>query len=191
MTLLHRNNLKWSINEVLALQREYELLGMSIQDISEKHQRTIEAILFKLQQEKFIETWIDATGYQEYSKTQSTFPDSFVYKSDNDDDKDSDYKPEFKEELDEELDEESEVDDKDSDYQDGIEDEESDEESDEEESEVDDKDSDYQDEDEDEESDEEESDISVFDKRLSNLESGIESIKKMIMSLENKLNTIQ
>lgn len=69
MTLTYRHNFKWNINELLSLQREYELLEMTIQDIAIKHERNVDAILYRLQQEGFIKTWIDARGYQEYSKT--------------------------------------------------------------------------------------------------------------------------
>jgi hypothetical protein len=69
MSLPYRHNFKWNINELLSLQREYELLEMTIQEIASKHERTIEAILYRLQKEGLIETWIDARGYQEYSKT--------------------------------------------------------------------------------------------------------------------------
>ena len=68
MSLPYRHNFKWNINELLSLQREYELLEMTIQDIAAKHERTVDAILYRLQQEGFIETWVDARGYQEYSK---------------------------------------------------------------------------------------------------------------------------
>jgi hypothetical protein len=68
MSLPYRHNFKWNVNELLSLQREYELLEMTIQDIADKHERTVDAILYRLQQEGFIETWIDARGYQEYSK---------------------------------------------------------------------------------------------------------------------------
>lgn len=69
MSLPYRHNFKWNVNELLSLQREYELLEMTIQDIAIKHERTVDAILYRLQQEEFIESWIDARGYQEYSKT--------------------------------------------------------------------------------------------------------------------------
>jgi len=69
MSLPYRHNFKWNVNELLSLQREYELLEMTIQDIADKHERTTDAILYRLQKEGFIETWIDARGYQEYSKT--------------------------------------------------------------------------------------------------------------------------
>jgi len=68
MELPNRHNNKWNISEVISLQREYELLKMTIQEIANVHNRTVEAILYKLQSEGFIESWIDATGYQEYSK---------------------------------------------------------------------------------------------------------------------------
>ena len=68
MSLPYRHNFKWNINELLSLQREYELLEMTIQDIADRHERSVDAILYRLQQEGFIETWVDARGYQEYAK---------------------------------------------------------------------------------------------------------------------------
>jgi hypothetical protein len=44
---------RWNVNELLQLQREFELLEMSIDDIALKHQRTPNAIMFKLDQEGF------------------------------------------------------------------------------------------------------------------------------------------
>ena len=46
-----RHNNKWTVNELLSLQREYELLGWSIDQIAEKHQRTPNAIMHKLDYE--------------------------------------------------------------------------------------------------------------------------------------------
>jgi hypothetical protein len=68
MSLPYRHNFKWNVNELLSLQREYELLEMTIQDIADRHERTVDAILYRLCQEGFIESWIDARGYQEYAK---------------------------------------------------------------------------------------------------------------------------
>jgi hypothetical protein len=48
-----RHNRFWTINECLQLQREYELLGWTIQQIAEKHQRTPNAIMHKLDAERF------------------------------------------------------------------------------------------------------------------------------------------
>ena len=105
MTMPYRHNFKWNVNELLSLQREYELLEMTIQDIANKHERSIDAVLFRLQKEGFIETWIDARGYQEYSKTLPYLVgsldsgiNSYDYGEDVDteldDDKDSDYEEE-------------------------------------------------------------------------------------------------
>jgi len=44
---------KWSVNEILNLQREYELLEMSINEIAKKHKRTQESILWKIEEECF------------------------------------------------------------------------------------------------------------------------------------------
>ena len=97
-SLPQRHNFKWNINEILSLQREYELLEMSIQDISAKHGRTVVSILYRLQQEGFIETWVDARGYQEFSKTQSYLVGSLDCEesvSQNNNDSDSDYEEEL------------------------------------------------------------------------------------------------
>ena len=48
-----RYGFKWSFNEVLSLQREFELLGWDIEQIAQKHQRTPNAIMYKLDQEGF------------------------------------------------------------------------------------------------------------------------------------------
>ena len=58
-----RRGNKWTINEVLSLQREYELLELSVQEIAERHKRSVTAILCKLEAEGFISSWDDARGY--------------------------------------------------------------------------------------------------------------------------------
>ena len=54
---------KWTVNEVLQLQREYELLEMSVQDIAKIHNRTVNAIVSKLMNENFISSFNEARGY--------------------------------------------------------------------------------------------------------------------------------
>lgn len=66
-TTENRAGKKWTINEVLALQREYELLKMTIQEIAVRHQRSVDGILFKLEREGFIENWNVARGIKEYN----------------------------------------------------------------------------------------------------------------------------
>lgn len=53
MNNLNRVGNKWTVNEVLSLQREYELLGWDIERIAQKHGRTSNAIMYKLDQEGF------------------------------------------------------------------------------------------------------------------------------------------
>jgi len=115
MSLPNRHNFKWNVNELISFQREYELLEMTIQDIAAKHERTVDAILYRLCQKGFIESWVDARGYQEYSKnfefvvgSLDTGVNAYDYGEDaeTDDDvneKDSDYEEE-EEEDDEDYD---------------------------------------------------------------------------------------
>jgi len=58
-----RANFKWNINEVLALQREYELLEWSVDEIASKHERSVDGIACKLVAEGFIKCRFDARGY--------------------------------------------------------------------------------------------------------------------------------
>jgi hypothetical protein len=60
--MARRVNFKWNINEILALQREYELLEMTVQEIAAKHERNVAAIAFKLEKEGFIDSRHNARG---------------------------------------------------------------------------------------------------------------------------------
>jgi hypothetical protein len=60
-----RANKKWTINEALKLQREYELLGMDVNQIAIAHERSANAIAHRLEHEKIIDKWSDARGYKE------------------------------------------------------------------------------------------------------------------------------
>ena len=70
-TTYKRNGNRWTINEILTLQREYELLEWSVYKIAEKHQRTVMAILCKLKAECFIQHFKEARGFdvEEYRKS--------------------------------------------------------------------------------------------------------------------------
>jgi hypothetical protein len=48
---MNRVGFKWTVNEILSLQREFELLGWTIDQIALKHKRTPNAIMYKLDQE--------------------------------------------------------------------------------------------------------------------------------------------
>lgn len=53
--MYRRANAKWTVNECLRLEREYDLLELSIQDIALLHERSPEAILYKLDNEGIAE----------------------------------------------------------------------------------------------------------------------------------------
>ena len=76
--LTTRVGFKWSVNEVLSLQREFELLGWTIEQIAQKHKRTPSAITFKLYQE----------GFDNHYKINSKL--NFEQNKDNDQDNDQD-----------------------------------------------------------------------------------------------------
>ena len=55
MTTCRRSGFKQTINEILSLQREYELLSLSVSDIADRHERSFFSILNKLKIEGFID----------------------------------------------------------------------------------------------------------------------------------------
>jgi hypothetical protein len=62
---MNRAGFKWTVNEILSLQREFELLGMTIDEIALKHQRTPNAIMFKLDQEGFADYNVLYSNYHD------------------------------------------------------------------------------------------------------------------------------
>jgi ribosomal protein S8 len=87
MSNYKRSGNKWSVNELLTLQREYELLEMDVEEISLKHKRTTEAILHKLESEGFISSWNNARGYSVKGNKESVIKNSKVVNETNEVDK--------------------------------------------------------------------------------------------------------
>jgi len=52
-----RHYFKWNNRELIELQREYELLELSIQEIADRHRRSVNAILCRLEKENFVRDW--------------------------------------------------------------------------------------------------------------------------------------
>jgi len=73
-----RVNKKWTVNELLSLQREYELLEMDIFDIALKHKRTPNAILYKLNDEGLIDDFSEARGYDKFYKQEENIDDKLA-----------------------------------------------------------------------------------------------------------------
>ena len=76
-----RQGNKWAINELISLQREYELLELTVKEIAEKHQRSETAILYKLESEGLIESWNSARGFvsQDYQNSVSSNKEQVNY----------------------------------------------------------------------------------------------------------------
>jgi hypothetical protein len=55
MSNTRRSGFRWTINEILTLQREYELLELPISEIADRHGRSFFSILSKLKSEDFID----------------------------------------------------------------------------------------------------------------------------------------
>jgi hypothetical protein len=91
-----RYGFKWSVNEVLSLQREFELLGWDICQIAQKHQRTPNAIMYKLDQEGFADYNELYSKYHnlETSSNTENKTELNLESFHNDSDSDSDYEDE-------------------------------------------------------------------------------------------------
>jgi hypothetical protein len=89
MTDCKRNGKRWTTSEVLKLQREYELLNLSVQEIAQKHKRSEQSILFKLYLEELTPSLYEAKGYTSLKKTKP-----IVQEKEEDTDSSSDYQGE-------------------------------------------------------------------------------------------------
>ena len=58
-----RSGNRWTVNECLQLQREFELLNLSVNEIAANHKRTPNAIMFKLDQEGFANYNVLSSNY--------------------------------------------------------------------------------------------------------------------------------
>lgn len=68
-----RNGYKWSIPETLRLQREFELLELSVKEISRRHQRSPYAIACRLVDEGFAsQESTDVSQYLEFNKNYTS-----------------------------------------------------------------------------------------------------------------------
>jgi hypothetical protein len=97
-----RAGFKWTVNECLKLEREYDLLKMSLDDIALLHERSVDAIMYKL----------DKEGIADYTQLYiETYGDDCDDDSDNDDACSENSDEEYEEDCQEEnSDDEEEVD---------------------------------------------------------------------------------
>ena len=115
-TTANRIGNKWTVNEVLSLQREYELLNWSIDEIAAKHKRTANAIMFKLDSEGFADYNVLYSNYHNLGSSTSNQSQSILKGSSEDlsdddeeefnDENDDDYIANADDEQDDDEDEE-------------------------------------------------------------------------------------
>jgi cobalamin biosynthesis protein CobT len=98
---------KWTIPELIALEREYDLLELPVQEIAERHKRSVLAIVARLELEGIVEDGLKARGYvsNEYDDDDISVEDE-----DEQEDDDDDYEPNENEDESEEEEEDEEVD---------------------------------------------------------------------------------
>ena len=68
-----RNRKRWTVNECLQLQREFELLEWSVDEIAEKHKRTPNAIMNKLGKEGFADYNVLSSEYYKLNFANNSF----------------------------------------------------------------------------------------------------------------------
>jgi DNA-binding PadR family transcriptional regulator len=119
-----RHRARWSTSEINSLHNEYELKKYSVQEIANRHKRSVYSILYKLAEEQLIEkSWENVRGWTP-SETETVKETSSVknsisiidYDDEDDDDDvpeddpdDEDYVPEDEDEDDEEYEETDEI----------------------------------------------------------------------------------
>jgi hypothetical protein len=107
MTTYKRYGNRWSINECLQLQREFELLKLSIDEIAERHQRTPNAIMFKLDKENIADYNVLYSNYNQLNSTLAT-QRKYDYESECETEEDCDNSSNYSEEEEDEEDLEEE-----------------------------------------------------------------------------------
>lgn len=95
MTYYKRFGNRWTINECLQLEREYDLLELSIDEMAERHKRTPNAIMLKL----------DSEGHADYCVLYSNYK---ISKQQEEDDQEESDDEEEREDDQEESEEEEE-----------------------------------------------------------------------------------
>jgi len=68
---------RWTVNECLQLQREFELLQLSVDEISQIHQRTPNAIMFKLDQEGFADYNVLYANYAKANYAKANYAKAY------------------------------------------------------------------------------------------------------------------
>ena len=92
-----RSRLKWTVNECLRLEREYDLLKLSIPEIALLHERTSDSIMYKLDQEGiadfnylYIKNNTEHMELEQDSDETSNYEEDVVVESESESESDAD-----------------------------------------------------------------------------------------------------
>jgi hypothetical protein len=100
MTTYRRANAKWTINECLRLEREFDLLKLSIDEIAARHERSAQSIMYKLDSEGLADYNVLAVCGTNYQLRVSDINNQDSNQDEEDEDeKDSDDSSDYEEEL--------------------------------------------------------------------------------------------
>ena len=106
-----RSGNKWTIPELIALEREYELLELTVQEIAERHKRSVLAIVVRLEFEGIVEDGTLARGYvSNVDNDEDEDEDESEDEDEDESEDDDDYNPDESEDEEEEYEVEEEVD---------------------------------------------------------------------------------
>jgi uncharacterized protein YlxW (UPF0749 family) len=90
MTSFKRFGNRWTINECLQLEREFDLLELSIDEMAQRHQRTPNAIMLKLDSEGHADYNVLYSNYHALN-TQIVSQTKAEEEEDEEEDEDEDY----------------------------------------------------------------------------------------------------
>jgi hypothetical protein len=120
MSTRNRVGKRWTVNEILSLQREFELLGWSIDQIAEKHGRTPEGIMNKLDHEGFADYNVLYSNYHDLNDKMPVNKTMILEPSLSDDDASDDEEDDNEGDDDDYVDDGEEADDDDDDDDDPL-----------------------------------------------------------------------
>jgi len=111
--LAWRTGYKWTINECLRLEREFDLLELSVPEMALLHKRTINAIMCKLQDEgldTFQNLYMQTYGAENFEAFDLNYDDDADNSEDeeDEDDDDEEYIPDLNDDEEDEEEEDDE-----------------------------------------------------------------------------------
>jgi len=94
--MARRNGFRWGVNECLRLQREFELLQLPLDTIADMHERSVNAIMWKLDSEGFAdynELYRDYFNNRCHNVDEDEYVDEYVDEDEDEDEDDDTYDP--------------------------------------------------------------------------------------------------